>query len=137
MDIACFPVLVRLDAFFLTLMKRIMYFGSLFMCSLAFLIPLDLVMCWTVPPFSLLRMLEHLAMSVFGLLVDAPLAWVPLAVWAVSLISMLPARRLLKLPCGEEFCPHRVEPVVVKPLDASTPLPMETRLPAFLLRYAD
>lgn len=86
-------------------------------------------MCWTVPPFSLLRMLEHLAMSIIGLLFHVPLAWAPLAVWTVALICMLPARRMLQLPCGEEFCPRRrVEPVIVKPLDASTPLPTETRL---------
>ena len=34
-------------------------------------------MCWTFPPVSLLRLLEHLAMAIFGFWVQAPLTWAP------------------------------------------------------------
>jgi len=82
----------------------IMYCGTLLVLSLAFLIPLDLVMCWTYPPVSLLRLLEHLAMAIFGFWVQAPLTWVPLALWFASAIAMIPARRMIDLPCGEDLC---------------------------------
>jgi len=71
----------------------IMYCGTLLVLCLTFLIPLDLVMCWTFPPVSLLRLLEHLAMAIFGFWVQAPLTWVPLALWFASAIAMIPARR--------------------------------------------
>lgn len=80
----------------------IMYCGTLLMSSLAFLIPLDLVMCWSFPPFSILRLFKHLAMAVFSFWVAAPLTWVPLALWFVSAVVMIPARMMLELPCGEE-----------------------------------
>lgn len=80
----------------------IMYCGTLLMSSLAFLIPLDLVMCWSYPPFSILRLFEHLAMAVLSFWVAAPLTWVPLALWFVSAVVMIPARMMLELPCGEE-----------------------------------
>ena len=37
----------------------------------------NLRMCWTFPPVSLLRLLEHLAMAIFGFWVQAPLTWAP------------------------------------------------------------
>ena len=36
----------------------------------------ELRMCWSFPPFSILRLFEHLAMAVFSFWVAAPLTWV-------------------------------------------------------------
>eukprot|EP00913_Durusdinium_trenchii_P026292 g24670.t1 len=83
-------------------------------------------MCSTsVPPFSLLRLLEHLAMSILSLYVSAPLTWVPFAVCIVSLLSMVPARLMLGLPCGEDLVLKKLPRTCffrVKEPEASVPL---------------
>ncbi|CAJ1447384.1 unnamed protein product, partial [Effrenium voratum] len=78
----------------------IMCTGTALTSACSFLIPLDMVMCWSFPPLSLLRLLEHLAMSIFSFLVAAPLTWAPLLLWVLCALAVLPSRLLLELPCG-------------------------------------
>ena len=70
----------------------IMYTGTLLTAACAFLIPLDVALCWQSPPFSWLRLLEHLAMSIISFLIGAPLTWVPLLLWFLSACTIVPPR---------------------------------------------
>ncbi|CAE7250019.1 unnamed protein product [Symbiodinium sp. CCMP2592] len=81
----------------------IMYTGTLLTAACAFLIPLDVALCWQSPPFSWLRLVEHLAMSIISFLIGAPLTWVPLLLWFLSASTIVPSGlflELYKLPCS-------------------------------------
>eukprot|EP00439_Symbiodinium_sp_Y106_P025334 s2529_g3.t1 len=81
----------------------IMYTGTLLTAACAFLIPLDVALCWQSPPFSWLRLLEHLAMSIISFPIGAPLTWVPLLLWFLSACTIVPSGlflELYKLPCS-------------------------------------
>ncbi|CAE7202623.1 unnamed protein product, partial [Symbiodinium sp. KB8] len=81
----------------------VMYTGTLLTAACAFLIPLDVALCWQSPPFSWLRLLEHLAMSIISFVIGAPLTWVPLLLWFLSASTILPSGlflELYKLPCS-------------------------------------
>ncbi|CAE7238771.1 unnamed protein product, partial [Symbiodinium natans] len=81
----------------------VMYTGALLTAACAFLIPLDLALCWKFPPFSWLRLAEHLAMSIISFFIGAPLTWVPLLMWILSASTIVPSGvvlELYELPCA-------------------------------------